>query len=348
MTTRNDFGPRTNGSEVAQAFSDRIKGRVVVITGVSPNSLGGTLAGIVAQHRPAKLILASRSLPNLQAVAKSITTTTSTCHPDLVELDLHAPSSICRSSQTISSLTSTIDLLINTAHATSSVHRFTRSGHEFQFAFHLGHYQLTNLLLPLLLHASSASPPGSVRIINTTSEGHRLSPIRFSDPTFQRFPIPASESPPPSLPSHLLPSAEQKYKTFIAYAQAKTADILHSLALTTRLDKEGVRSYAVHPGTINTSLPRNLSPADLQTLYAGTEGTWITPDQGVATLLVAALDPGLDKRQDGVYLSGCRTAKPARHARDPATAERLWGFSGRLVKEGEEVERRVGREKGKL
>lgn len=38
------------------------------------------------------------------------------------------------------------------------------------------------------------------------------------------------------------------YNGFIAYGQAKTANILFSVALSEKLNKEGIVSYAVHPG----------------------------------------------------------------------------------------------------
>ncbi|KAF4630707.1 hypothetical protein G7Y89_g7432 [Cudoniella acicularis] len=57
---------------------------------------------------------------------------------------------------------------------------------------HIGLFLLTNLLLPLL-STSSENP----RIVNLTSAGHRLSPIRFSDPNFKKLTkeLPEEEKP---------------------------------------------------------------------------------------------------------------------------------------------------------
>lgn len=50
---------------------------------------------------------------------------------------------------------------------------------------HVGHFLLTNLLLPTLLRTAETSPVGTVRIVNVSSLGHRAAPpggIDFKDP----------------------------------------------------------------------------------------------------------------------------------------------------------------------
>ena len=83
---------------------------------------------------------------------------------------------------------------------------------------------------------------------------------------------------------------------------------------------------------INTDLSRNLTPGD----WAFIEGTakngvWKTHDQGIATLLVAALDPKLATVQDKVFLSDCQFEDVKDYAKDPDIAERLWQLSQSLV-----------------
>lgn len=51
------------------------------------------------------------------------------------------------------------------------------------FTNHLGPFLFTHLLLPKLRAAASSSDStkGATRIINLSSHGHRLSPVRFYD-----------------------------------------------------------------------------------------------------------------------------------------------------------------------
>ena len=227
----------------------------VVITGVSPKSLGGKVAEIVARHEPSRLILASRSLQNLQSVAQSISTLQPSLKPDLVETDLASFASIRKAAGVISGLTNEVHLLINTAAVCSTEKRVTEDGFEMQLGVtHLGHFLLTDLLLPQLKAAAkdTSLPAGSVRIINVSSHGHRLSPIRFHDYNFDGHAIPPEEQPLSTLPKHFLTSAEKKYSVWLAYGQSKTANIMHTMMLNRQLGEYGIRSYALHPGCKST------------------------------------------------------------------------------------------------
>lgn len=139
----------------------------------------------------------------------------------------------------ITTLTSHLDLIINNAGFMSQTRRTTEEGIEGQFgANHVGHFLLTNSLMPLL--RTSSAP----RVINLTSLGHRISPVRFSDYNITGKDIPDSEKNPGPLPPLFTQTTEDGYNGWIAYGQAKSANILFSIGLNQR----GVRSLAVHPG----------------------------------------------------------------------------------------------------
>lgn len=89
---------------------------------------------------------------------------------------------------------------------------------EAQFATnHLGHFLFTNLIRPHLL-ASSAP-----RVVNVSSNGHRLSDIRYDDVGF---------------------SGGKTYDMWKAYGQSKTANMLFAVGLTQR----GIPAFSLHPG----------------------------------------------------------------------------------------------------
>jgi NAD(P)-dependent dehydrogenase (short-subunit alcohol dehydrogenase family) len=189
--------------------------------------------------------------------------------------------------------------------------------------------------MPKLLAAARKAPAkGSTRVINLTSAGHVISPIRFSDHNFEKplSDLPQSECPPGDLGVYGIGLGD-KYLPFVAYGQSKTANILFAYQLNKHLATaaEGsIRSLATHPGSIWTDLSRNLDDKHLG-MIKNTSTFWKDLDQGAATTLVAALDPKFSKDREVVYLSDCQAARPAAHAEDADAAERLWALSEQLV-----------------
>jgi len=219
-----------------------------------------------------------------------------------------------------------LDVLINNAGVMNTPFGRTEDGFETQFGVdHLGPFLFTCLLVPALLAAAPA------RVVNLSSAAHLAGDIRWDDINWER----------------------SEYNKFMAYAQAKTANILFAVALDRRLAGRGVRAYAVHPGAINTSLGRYMSREDFDEMMgnvrtrSGTapddDNPWAgltfkTVPQGAATSVWAATTPELDGR-GGLYLLDCQVGKPdsgrgdgvKSYAVDPEAAERLWHVSERMV-----------------
>jgi NAD(P)-dependent dehydrogenase (short-subunit alcohol dehydrogenase family) len=126
---------------------------------------------------------------------------------------------------------------------------------------------------------------------------------------------------------------------YIAYGQSKTANVLFSVSLNHRLYKKyGIRSYALHPGTIFTDLWRHTDKEFVEKVKDSRDanGTvFKTLEQGCSTTLVAALDPKLSNVEEGmgIYLDDCQFAEPSPWAKDDEAAEKLWDISERLVGE---------------
>ncbi len=99
---------------------------------------------------------------------------------------------------------------------------------------HIGHFALTMGLLPSLKSAAATSSRKS-RVVNVASTAHARSNVIFDDYNFKTTP----------------------YDPWISYGQSKTANILFSIGLTQRYQKEGVVSNAVMPGVIVTNLQRH-------------------------------------------------------------------------------------------
>jgi NAD(P)-dependent dehydrogenase (short-subunit alcohol dehydrogenase family) len=135
----------------------------------------------------------------------------------------------------------------------------------------------------------------------------------------------------------------REYDKFVAYGASKTANILHATEADRRLRAAGIRSYAVHPGTVATSLARYMSRTDFSQLrqYAAassaarsepTDGylDFVMPEHGAATQVWAAVSPELADR-GGLYLEDCAVNDAvAPYACDEQRAADFWALSEQL------------------
>lgn len=95
----------------------------------------------------------------------------------------------------------------------------TARGNELSFSTsHLGHFRLTEALLPALRSADGA------RIVTVTSGAARFGDIHWDDLSLQTA-----------------------YSPFEAYIQSKLANVLFTVELDRRHQGDGIRAFAAHP-----------------------------------------------------------------------------------------------------
>ena len=212
-------------------------------------SVGDGIAVAFASQRPKTLVLVSRTKEKVESVASSIQARFPGVRVEVVLVDLGSQESVRNAAKAVAGLIDTLDLLINNAGATFQHRKWTAERIEIQFGVnHIGPFLFTKLLMPLLEAAARQSPPGSTRIVNLTSHGHRLSPIRFHDYNFEGKEIPEEERPPQNIPPSFAKADDDGYMSTIAYGQSKTANVLFTLYLQRHLKDKGIMSYVVHPG----------------------------------------------------------------------------------------------------
>ncbi|KAH9889648.1 hypothetical protein F4778DRAFT_753614 [Xylariomycetidae sp. FL2044] len=249
-------------------------------------------------------------------------------------MDLASQASIRAAAAEIGGMISKLDILVNNAGATFRCREWTAEKIEIQFgANHVGPFLFTKLLFPLLEAAAKESPemPGTTRIVNLSSHGHRLSTIRFHDYNIENKEVPAEEAPFSPMPAAFARVQDDGYMSTVAYAQSKTANILFTLYLQKHAQSRGIMAYALHPGSVTSHLGRQHDP-EMAEAISKVADYWKTPDEGSSTTLVAALDPALNECR-GLYMSDCQFCPPADFARDESIAERLWALSEQLVGE---------------
>src|SRR5207253_2222934 len=209
-----------------------------------------------------------------------------------------------------------LHILINNAGVMACPAAKTADGFELQFGSnHLGHFLMTCLLAPALRRAAPS------RVVSVSSRGHHMSAVVFEDIQFEGRP----------------------YDKWLAYGQAKTANILFAVGLERRVGAHRVHANALHPGGIMTELSRHLQQEDFQFLQTRTRGMkFKSVDAGAATSVFAGTAPELEGR-GGLYLEDCHVAAVndapdaldgvKSYAIDPGNAERLWEVSEKLVRE---------------
>ncbi|KAI3330314.1 hypothetical protein F4824DRAFT_342077 [Ustulina deusta] len=330
MTSNPDWGQRTSALSVAEEYADRIKGRNIIVTGVAPQGVGEGTAIAFASQGPASLILLSRTRDKLEAIAKIIRSSYPGVSVRTIIVDLASQESIRKAVAEVKSTISTLDVLVNNAGCTHRLRNWTAEGIEMQFGVnHIGTFLLTRLLFPLLRAAAQQSPPGATRVVNLSSHGHMLSPIRFHDYNMENKEIPPAERPISPMPPAFAKASEDGYLSTIAYSQSKSANILFTLYLQDHASASGIMSYAVHPGGVVSNLGREHEEGVAKAI-AATSNYWKNSDEGASTSLVAALDPSLDERR-GLYLADCQFFPCAEHARRRDVAHRLWQLSEDLI-----------------
>ncbi|KAK5633793.1 hypothetical protein RRF57_009507 [Xylaria bambusicola] len=356
MTSKPDWGLKTSALNVAEEYADRIKGKNIIVTGVAPQGVGEGTALAFASQQPANLLFLSRTKEKLEAIADIIRITYPGVSVRTIVVDLASQKSIRKAVQKVKNTISTLDILVNNAGVTRRLRHWTEEGIEMQFGVnHIGTFLLTSLLFPLLKAAAEKSPPGATRVINLSSHGHMLSPIRFHDYNMENKKIPQEEKPTRMPPAFAKPS-EDGYLSTIAYAQSKTANILFTLYLQEHARASGIMSYRFtlevlffsssgqgfmslwidrSTGLINEWLGviSNLGrehDKDVAEAIAATSKYWKNSDEGASTSLVAALDPALDECR-GLYLADCQFFQCAEHARSRDAAQKLWELSEKLI-----------------
>jgi NAD(P)-dependent dehydrogenase (short-subunit alcohol dehydrogenase family) len=279
----------------------RQDGRTFLVTGA--NSGIGLVAARDLAHAGGRVVLAVRDPARGERAAATIDGETEVRRLDLADLD-----SVRAFAE---QWDGELDVLINNAGVMAPPLGRTKDGFELQFGTnHLGHFALTNLLLP---HITD-------RVVTVSSGAHRFGSMRFDDPNWERG----------------------GYDRWRAYGQSKLANLLFTLELQRRLAAAGsdLRAVAAHPGYAATNLQshtgsrlqnglmalgnRLIAQSDemgaLPTVYAATQdipgGSYVGPD-------------GLAEQRGHPRLVGRSKA-----ASDTEAARRLWALSEELTATG--------------
>jgi NAD(P)-dependent dehydrogenase (short-subunit alcohol dehydrogenase family) len=275
-----------------------LRGRHVIITGA--NSGIGRSAATALARVGASVTLAVRDVAKGESAASAMAGDVHVRRLDLANL---------RSVRSFAEDTSDpVDILIANAGVMALPMQRTVDGFEMQVGTnHLGHFALTNLLLPRIRE----------RIVVVSSEVHRQGRIDLDDLNWER----------------------RTYRRWAAYAQSKLANLLFVHELERRLRESGspVRALAVHPGYAATNLQGHTDSATLSVAVAIGNRFFAQSERmgALPTLYGATMDvPG----DSYIGPDGFRNLRgypapgvPSLRAQDSEIARQLWALSARLT-----------------
>jgi NAD(P)-dependent dehydrogenase (short-subunit alcohol dehydrogenase family) len=273
-------------------------GKTVIVTGAN-SGIGRVAATAFADHG-AHVTLAVRDTGKGDAAAAQMPGTTEVRRLDLASLESVR--------EFASAWDGPIDLLVNNAGIMVPPFSRTADGFEMQLGTnHLGHFALTNLLLP---HVND-------RVVTVASGAHRMGHVDFNDLNWER----------------------KSYRAWRAYGQSKLANLLFTAELQRRLIDAGsdVLATAAHPGYAATNLQSHSGSRLMELLMVIGNRVIAQDDNGGAlpTLYAAVADiPG----NSYVGPSGFMETRGApalvgrsKEALDADVAGRLWDMSEQLT-----------------
>ena len=297
MTTQaplpSGFGMRSTAADVLAGID--LAGRNVIVTGGYSGIGVETTRALAAAG--AHVTVPARTPDKARAALAGLV------NVELAALDLMDPMSIDAFASNWQAQHTALHILICNAAIMASPLERDRRGYESQFATnHLGHFQLLCRLWPALMAARGA------RVVMLSSVGHRITPMNFDDPNFER----------------------REYHKWLAYGQAKTANSLCALGVDERGRAHGIRAFAVHPGGIMTDLQRSLPMAEQVAMGWVTADGVVNPvfktiEQGAATTVWAATSPQLTGH-GGLYCEDCDVARAVPPEDKSAAGVRPWAI----------------------
>jgi retinol dehydrogenase-14 len=277
-----------------------VRGKTALVTGATSGI--GREASVELARRGARVLMVGRDRARTEAAVADVAARSGSPEVSHLLCDFSSQAEIRRLAESVLGRLERLHVLVNNAGGVHKARHLTVDGIEATFAVnHLGYFLLTNLLQGLLVKSAPA------RVVTVASIGHRRGTLDFDDLGFERG-----------------------YGIMKAYARSKLANVLFAAELSRRLAGQGVTSNSVHPGSVATNIWSGAPLWAKPVIYVLFRPSFVTPQEGAATLVKLATDPALDG-VTGKYYEDGRAVEPAPLARDEVLAKRLWEVSAALV-----------------
>lgn len=283
-----------NGTETIAPVG---KGRIALVTGAS-GGMGRATAALLAAEHDMKVLLLVRDTKRGQAAVDEVNRLSGRNDAEMVLGDLASFASIRLAAAEIAERIDHIDILVNNAGVVTIKREETEDGFERQLGVnHLGHFLLTGLLMPLLIHSTAG------RIVVVSSGAHKIGRMNYEDP-----------------------GMNSSFKTWNAYGRSKLANIWFTRELAIRLAETKVTVNALHPGAVSTDIGVNRQTGFGKMVHKLLRPFFLTPEEGSTTAVYLATAPELAGQSGGYYYRK-KQIRPSARAEDPSEASRFWAWS---------------------
>lgn len=193
-----------------------------------------------------------------------------------------------------------LDLLVNNAGFISLDRQETDEGVERQFGInHLGHFLLTNLLIPLM--------PEKSRIVVVASGAHKAGKIHFDDINLTHG-----------------------YNVVKAYGQSKLANVLFTREMAKRLHDKKITVNCCHPGAVATNMGVSRDTGFGKTITGMLKPFFQTPAEGARTAVYLATSPEVSEITGEYFYKG-KIAWSSKLSKNMDLAKRLFDVSMKMT-----------------
>lgn len=279
-----------------------MKGKIVIITGGNAGIGLATAKNLAEQG--AEVVITSRSDEKGKSGVDEIKKASGSSTVSYELLELSSQKKVRAFAETIGNKYPKIDVLINNAGCFIENKVINEDGIEMQFATnHIGHFLLTNLLLPNLKAA------GKARVICLSSMAHKSAKsLQLNDINYEKA----------------------DYKGWGSYARSKLSNILFLRELGKRLEGTGISTYSIHPGGVRTHIAEKNVSWYMKLGWIILKPLMISVEEGASTSIYLASSPEVENIT-GHYWHKCKQIHGSSVSRDMNLAADLWKKSEELV-----------------
>lgn len=274
-------------------------GQICMVTGANRGIGRATAQGLA--DLGATVILVCRNQAKGGLAKKEIIEKSNNQNIELMITDLSAIQEIRKLAKNFSESYDRLDVLINNATGIFDERELSADEIEMNFGLnYLPYFTLTNLIINSLMTSSSA------RVINVSTESHRIGKIDFDD-LFM----------------------ENDYNPITAYMQAKLANILNTYELDRKLVGSHISVNCLDPGTVDTQGLASIRASARKIYGKSSTDPGVPIEEGAQNSIYLATAAEMES-VSGKYFVDMKETESSEESYDQETAKKLWDISEEL------------------
>lgn len=274
-------------------------GQICMVTGANRGIGRATAQGLA--DLGATVILVCRNRTKGELAKNEIIDQSNNQNIELMITDLSVTQEIRKLVEAFSARYDRLDVLIN--NATGGFYEYEQSADKIEMNFalnYLAYFTLTNLMINSLKISSSA------RVINVSTESHRIGKIDLNDLFLKN-----------------------DYNPITAYMQAKLANILNTYELDRKLVDSHISVNCLDPGTVDTQGLATIRDYARKIYGKSSTDPGVPIEEGAQNSIYLATATDVEG-VSGKYFVDMKETESSEASYDQETAKKLWVISEEL------------------